>query len=111
MLIFAFYTVFFVSVFNSKKCHLFSDAEVFEDVLEHGVGRHLTYDVGEVVDALTKVLRHEVSREVHHEAILYAVDGVEGVSEGLVVAGIGDDDIALRNVGQGGGICEVNRTS
>lgn len=27
LLIFAFYTLFFISVFNSKRCHLFADAE------------------------------------------------------------------------------------
>lgn len=31
MLIFAFYTVFFASVFNSKKCHLFSDENIEGD--------------------------------------------------------------------------------
>ena len=36
--------------------YLFPDAEVLEDVLKHGVGGYLAYDVGEVVDALAEVL-------------------------------------------------------
>ena len=78
---------------------LFPDAEVLEDVLEHGVGRYFAYDVGEVVDALAEVLGDEVAGELHLKAVLHAVDGVEGVGEGFVVAGIGDDDVALRDVG------------
>ena len=35
------------------------------------------------------------------------MDGVEGVGEGFVVAGVGDDDIALRDVGQGGGLYQM----
>ena len=85
----------------------FADAEVLEDVLKHGVGRYLAYDVGEVVDALAEVLRDEVTGELHLQAVLHAVDGVEGVGEGFVVAGVGDDDVALRDVGQGGGFYKV----
>ena len=80
---------------------------MLEDVLEHGVCRHFTYDVREVVDALAEVLRYEVAREAHGEAILHAVDGVKGVGEGFVVAGVGDDDVALRDVGQGGGLYQM----
>ena len=72
---------------------------MLEDVLKHGVGGYLAYDVGQVVDALAEVLRDEVARELHGETVLHAVDGVEGVGEGLVVAGVGDDDVALRDVG------------
>ena len=104
MLIFAFYTVFFASVFNSKKCHLFSDAKVLEDVLKYGVGGYLAYDVGEVVDALAEVLGDEVTGEACLKAVLHAVDGVEGTDEGFVVAQVGDDDITLRYFGEGGGI-------
>ena len=86
---------------------LFADAEVLEDVLKHGVGRYLAYDVGEVVDALAEVLRDEVTGELHLQAVLHAVDGVEGVGEGFVVAGVGDDDVALRDVGQSGGLYKV----
>ena len=78
---------------------LFPDAEVLEDVLKYGVGGYLAYDVGEVVDAFAEVLWYEVAWEVHGEAILYAADSVEGVGEGFVVTGVGDDDIALWDVG------------
>ena len=80
---------------------------MLEDVLKHGVGGYLAYDVGEVVDALAEVLRDEVTGELHLQAVLHAVDGVEGVGEGFVVAGVGDDDVALRDVGQGGGFYKV----
>ena len=59
------------------------------------------------MDALAEVLGDEVAGELHGEAVLHAVDGVEGVGEGFVVAGVGDDDIALRDVGQGGGLYQM----
>jgi len=77
---------------------------VLEDVLKHGVGGYLAYDVGKVVDALAEVLGDEVAGELHLQAVLHAVDGVEGTDEGFVVAQVGDDDIALRYFGEGGGI-------
>ena len=68
---------------------------MLEDVLKDGVGRDFAYDVGEVVDALAEVLGDEVAGELHGEAVLHAVDGVEGVGEGFVVAHIGDNDVAV----------------
>ena len=65
---------------------LLADAKVLEDVLKHGVGGYLAYDVGEVVDAFAEVLGDEVAGEARLEAILYTVDGVEGTDEGFVVA-------------------------
>ena len=59
---------------------------MLEDVLKHGVGGYLAYDVGEVVDALAEVLGDEVTGEARLEAVLYAVDGVESTHEGFVVA-------------------------
>ena len=72
---------------------LFSDAEVLEDVLKHGVGGDFSHDVGEVVDALAEVLRDEVAGELVGESVLYAVDGGEGLAEGGEVAGVGDDGV------------------
>ena len=80
-------------------CYLLADAEVGEDWVEDVVGGDLTGDLTEVVDAFAEVLWYEVAWEVHGEAILHAADGVEGVSEGFVVAGVGDDDIALWDIG------------
>ena len=57
--------------------NLFADAEMFEDVLKDGVGRNFAYDIGEVVDAFTQILRDEVARETRLHAILYTLDGVE----------------------------------
>ena len=59
---------------------------MLEDVLKHGVGGYLAYDVGEVVDALAEVLGDEVTGEARLEAVLHAVDRVEGTDEGFVVA-------------------------
>ena len=76
---------------------------MLEDVLKHGVGGYLAYDVGEVVDALAEVLGDEIAGEARLEAVLHAVDRVEGTNEGFVVAQVGDDDITLRYFGEGGG--------
>ena len=51
------------------------------------------------MDAFSEILGDEVAGELHLQAVLHAVDGVEGVGEGFVVAGVGDDDVALRDVG------------
>ena len=76
-----------------KKCHLFPDAEMLEDVLKDGVGRDFADDVGEVVDTLAEVLGDEVAGELEVEAFLYAVDSVEGLAEGCEVAGVGDNGV------------------
>ena len=91
MLIFAFYTVFFVSVFNSKKCHLFSDAEVFEDVGEDFVGGDFASgDFTKMVEALAKVFGNEVARDVVGNGVLHPGNGFERVVEGFVMTEIGD---------------------
>ena len=91
MLIFAFCTVFFASVFNSKKCHLFSDAEVFEDVGKDGVGGDFaTGDFCKVVEALAEVFSDEVARDVVGNGVLYSGNGFERVVEGFVMTEIGD---------------------
>lgn len=78
---------------------------MLEDVAEDGFYiEGITDDFGEVSEALAEVLGDEVAGEAHLEAVLYAVDGVEGTYEGFVVADVGDDDIALRDFGEGGGI-------
>ena len=94
MQIFAFYTVLFVSVFNSKKCHLFSDAEIGKDVTKHFVVGDFAYNLGEIVDGGAQVFAHEVAAEAEFEALLYFLDVGKGEGEGFVVAHIGNDDIA-----------------
>lgn len=37
-----------------------SDAEMFEDVLEDGIGGDFAYDIGEVVDSFAEVLGDEL---------------------------------------------------
>ena len=90
MLIFAFYTVFFVSVFNSKKCHLFSDAEICKYIAQYFIVCHFTDDFGEVVDGGAEVFAHKVAAEAQVEAVLYSRNGFERVVEGFVMTEIGD---------------------
>ena len=77
---------------------------MLEDVLKHGVGGYLAYDVGEVVDALAEVLGDKVTGEVHLKTGLYTMDGFKGTSESFVVTDIGDYDIALGYFGKGCGL-------
>ena len=86
---------------------LFSDAEMFEDVLENWIGRDFAYDVGEVVDALAEVLGDEVAGELEAEAFLYAVDSGEGLAEGSEVAGVGDNGVISWTLGNAGGSGEA----
>ena len=66
---------------------------MLEDILKDGVCGDFAYDVGEVVDGFAEVLRDEVAGEVGGEAILHAVDGCEGLTEGCEVARVGDDGV------------------
>ena len=92
MLIFAFYTVFFASVFNSKKCHLFSDAEVFEDVGEDGVGGDFAAsDFGKVVEALAEIFGNKVTGDVVGYGMTDTGNGFKGMVEGFVMTEVGDD--------------------
>ena len=85
-------SIFFASVFNSKKCHLFSDAEVFEDIGEDGVGGDFaTGDFGKVVEALAEVLGDEVAGDVISYGMTYTGNGFEGVMEGFVMTEVGYD--------------------
>ena len=81
---------------------LFPDAEVGEDVGEDVVGGDVADDVGEVVDALTDVFGHEVGGETVGEARTDATQGFEGMEERFLVTGVGDDDVVLRQRGDGG---------
>ena len=53
----------FVSVFNSKKCHLFPDAKISKDVTKHFIVCHFAYDFAKVVDGGAEVFAHEVATE------------------------------------------------
>ena len=78
---------------------------MLEDVLKDRVGGDFAYDVGEVVDGFSEVLRDEVAGEVGGETVLHAVDGGEGLAEGCEVARVGDDGViswALGDTGRGG---------
>ena len=93
MQIFAFYTVLFVSVFNSKKCHLFSDAEIGKDVTKHFVVGDFAYNLGEIVDGGAEVFADEVAAEAEVKTLLYFLYLFEGAGEGFVVANVGDNDV------------------
>ena len=94
MLIFAFYTVFFASVFNSKKCHLFSDAEVCKYIPKHLVVGNFADDFAKVVDGGAEVFADEVATEAEVKTLLYFFYLFDGAGEGFVVAHVGDNDIA-----------------
>ena len=59
-----------------------------------------------MMDALAEILGDEITREVHLQATLYAMDGGEGAGEGFVMADVGYDDIVLRYFGKS---CGVNK--
>lgn len=79
---------------------LFSDAKLGEDGAEDFVGRDLAGDFAQVVHALADILSEEVAREAGLQAVEGALYGVVGVHEGFVVAGVGDDYVALAGLGQ-----------
>lgn len=75
---------------------LFADAKMSEDIIKYSVRvEGTTDDFGEMGETLPQVLRDEVTGEVHLEAILHAMDGVESAGEGFVMTEIGDNDIVL----------------
>ena len=54
-------------------------------------------------DTFTQVLRDEIGGEMRGKTVLHTVEGIERVSEGFVVAHVGDDDVALSRVWKVGG--------
>lgn len=77
-----------------------------EDVAQDVVGGDVADDVGEVVDALAEVFADEVAAQAESEAIDDAMDGVEGVGEGFVMTGVGDNDVGSADGGEGSGLKE-----
>ena len=71
--------------------------------MEDRVGGDFAYDVGEVMDGFAEVLGDEVAGEVGGEAVLYAVNGSEGLAEGCEVARVGDDGVISWALGDAGG--------
>lgn len=82
----------------------FPDAKMPKYIPQYLICRHLAYYIGKMEDALADVLCHEVAGEAGGESLLDAVDGLQSVVEGFVVAGVGDDDFGLRDGGQVGSI-------
>ena len=66
--------------------------------MEHLVGGDFAEDVGEVVDAFAGVLAEEVGRGAVGEALADAGDAIEGVGDGLEVAGVGDGHFVAAEV-------------
>ena len=54
-------------------------------------------------EALAEVLADEVVGKVGVEAVLYAVDVIQGTGKGFIVSQVGDDDITGVDLRQGGG--------
>ena len=84
--------------------YLFADAEVGEDFAEDVVGGDFAGDFAEPVEAFAYVLVEEVAAEAVVQAVDGAGDGVAGTGQGLVMAGVGDDDGVAGYVGQGCGL-------
>ena len=87
-------SIFFAFVFNSKKCHLFPDAEIGKYIAQHLVVGHFADDFAKVVDGGAEVFADEVAAEAEVEAVLYFLYLFKGAGEGFVVAHIGDNDVA-----------------
>ena len=69
---------------------LLAHAKVLEYGTQNFVGGDGTSgDLGEMEEALAKVLRNKVAGEVGGEAVAHAVEVGEGFSEGGVMAGVG----------------------
>ena len=83
---------------------LLADAEMFEDVLENGIGRDFAYDVGEVMDTFAEVLRDEVARETGLHAHLDTFYSIKSRDQGFVVTEVGHDDIFRRTLRE---ICDL----
>ena len=54
---------------------LFTDAEVLEEGVEHGLGGDFADNVAQMVDALAQVLTDEVARQVGAQCGYDALDG------------------------------------
>lgn len=83
---------------------LLSDAEICEDFTEDGIGGDFAGDFAQPVEALADVLVEQVAGQAVVKAVDGAGDGVAGAGEGLVMAGVGDDDGIAVHIGQGGGL-------
>ena len=81
-----------------ENTHLFSYAKISEDVPEDFVGGDFADDGADVVEGFADVLGQKVGGEGIIQAFADADEGIAGVGECLVVAGIGDEG--------GVGVCE-----
>ena len=79
---------------------LFADAEVGEDFTEDVVGGDFAGDFAEPVEALANVLVQQVAAQTAVQAVDGTGYGIAGVSQRLVVAGVGDDDGIAVHLGQ-----------
>ena len=79
--------------------YLLADAEVGEDLAQHLVGGDLAGDGAQVVEALADVLTDQVAGQAVAQAHQGAPNGVMGSGQGLVVAGVGDDDGVVVDLG------------
>ena len=61
-------------------------------------------DFGEGVKGLAEIFTEEVSAELCMEAVENTLDAFVGSGQGIVVTGVGDDDIILREGGDVGGL-------
>ena len=73
---------------------LLSDAEVLKNITKDFVGGDLTTgDFSKGVEGEAEVFRKEVTTQVVVEAVEDTLEMFVGTSQGVVVAGVADDDI------------------
>jgi hypothetical protein len=62
--------------------------------------------LGEGVKSLTEILAEEVTRELHLKTVDDTLDTVVGTGQGIIVTGIGDNDIVIRKGRNVGGVID-----
>ena len=82
--------------------YLLAHAEVGEDFGEDVVGGDGAGDFAEPVEAFADVLVKEITAEAAIQARDGAGNGIAGMRQGLVVAGISNDDCIIVHFGQRG---------
>ena len=87
--------MFLVLIFN---IFLFPDAEASEDIPQQFVGGHLAGDGSQMVECIAEVYGHEVGGDAVGKALRHCVEGLSHKFEGLIVAGVGEEDVLLARV-------------
>ena len=73
---------------------------MLKNIPQHIVCCNFSYDIIQVEDTFTEILRYEVPGKVCRQTVLYAAYCFKGVGESFVVADIRYDNVALSDVWQ-----------